>query len=122
MPFYVTYSASLSQTGTGPITASLGGKNTITGSWSRLSAGKYQLVSSGNFSPTVSSGSVTGSLGLSFTYIPGSLSDTGSSFILYTTSSNALILQTTNAASSSGADNVIQGNLQLQIGAISGSL
>jgi len=126
MPLYVTYSASLSQTGSGPITASLGGKNTITGSWSRLSAGTYQLVSSGNFAPTVSSGSVTGSLGLAFTYIPNDSNDTGSGFILYATSSNALILQTFASAYPSvypsGSDNLIKGNLQLQVGALSGSI
>ena len=120
MPLYVLYSASLTQTGTGSITASLGGKNSITGSWSRLSAGTYQLVSSGNFATTISSGSTTGSLGISFAYIPLNQSDTGSGFIVYPTSSNALIIQTITSGGLS--DNAIKGPFQLQIGILSGSI
>jgi hypothetical protein len=119
MPFYVLYSASLSQTGSGPITASLN-KNNITGSWSRLSAGTYQLVSSGNFGPVVSSGSITGSLGISFTYSPTSSIDTGSGFVVYSTSSNALVIQTFFTGGLS--DNMIKGPFQLQVGILSGSI
>jgi len=119
MSLYITYSASLSQTGSGPITASLGGKNTITGSWSRLSAGTYQLVSSGNFAPTISSGSVTGSLGFSFSFSGTSANSTGSGFTVYNTSSNALIIRTYHTGVLS--DNAILGNLQLQVGVLSGS-
>ena len=120
MPLYVIYSASLAQTGSGPITASLGGKNTITGSWSRLSTGTYRLVSSGNFAPTISSGSTTGSLGIQFAYTPLNQSDTSSGFIVYTTSSNAIIVQTFSTGGLS--DNIIKGPFQLQIGILSGSI
>ena len=123
MPFYVLYSASLTQTGSGPITASLDAKgNAITGSWTRLSAGTYQFVSSGNLASTLTSGSITGSLGLQYSYIPANASDTGSSYSLYNTSSNALILQTISAINGSPADNRIPGIFNLRIGIISGSI
>jgi hypothetical protein len=123
MPFYVLYSASLTQTGSGPIVASLDAKgNDITGSWSRLSAGTYQFVSSGNFAPTLTSGSVTGSLGLHYTYIPSNISDTGSNYFLYATSSNALILKTYSIANKSLADNRIPGIFRLRVGIVSGSI
>jgi hypothetical protein len=121
MPFYTTYSASLTQTGSGTITASLDAKgNAITGSWTRLSAGIYQFVSSGNFAPTVSSGSITGSLGIRFTYAPNNQNNTSSGFVVYNTSSNALVLQTFSTGNLS--DNTIKGSFQLQIGILSGSI
>jgi hypothetical protein len=123
MPFYVLYSASLSQTGSGPITASLDAKgNAITGSWTRLSAGTYQFASSGNLAPLLFSGSITGSLGLQYSYIPSNASDTGSNYILYNTSSNALILKTYSIASKSLADNRIPGIFMLKVGIVSGSI
>ena len=123
MPFYVLYSASLSQTGSGPVTASLDAKgNAITGSWTRLSAGTYQFVSSGNLAPLLSSGSITGSLGLHYSYIPSNISDTGSNYILYNTSSNALILKTYSAINGSPIDNAIPGIFSLKVGIVSGSI
>ena len=74
------YKATLSQTGSGPITASLDADNTqgITASWSRSSAGTYLLYATGSdgtgsFSPRsgYASGSVTKSM---FSYgLTGSL-------------------------------------------------
>ena len=123
MPFYVLYSASLTQTGSSPISASLDAKgNAITGSWTRLSAGTYQFVSSGNLAPTLTSGSITGSLGLHYSYTPANASDTGSSYLLYNTSSNALILKTISAVNGSPADNRIPGIFMLKVGIISGSI
>lgn len=123
MPFYVLYSASLSQTGSGPITASLDAKgNDITGSWTRLSAGTYQLVSSGNFAPTLTSGSVTGSFGLHYSYTSANASDTGSNYLLFKTSSNALILQTISTVNGSPADDRIPGIFRLRVGIVSGSI
>ena len=120
MPFYVLYSASLTQTGSGPIVASLDAKgNDITGSWSRLSAGTYQFVSSGNFAPTLTSGSITGSLGLHYSYLPANASDTGSNYLLFKTSSNALILQTISTVNGSPADNRIPGIFRLRVGIVS---
>lgn len=123
MPFYVSYSASLTQTGSGSITASLDAKgNYITGSWTRLSAGTYQFVSSGNLAPTLTSGSITGSLGLYYSYIPANASDTGSNYLLFKTSSNALILQTFSSINGSPIDNRIPGIFSLRVGIISGSI
>jgi len=123
MPFYVLYSASLSQTGSGPVTASLDAKeNAITGSWTRLSAGTYQFASSGNFAPTLTSGSITGSLGLQYSYIPANASDTGSNYFLFITSSNALILQTLSAINGSPIDNALKGIFKLRTGIVSGSI
>ena len=123
MPFYVLYSASLSQTGSGPVTASLDAKgNAITGSWTRLSAGTYQFVSSGNLAPTLTSGSITGSLGLHYSYIPANASDTGSNYLLFKTSSNALILQTFSSINGSPIDNRIPGIFSLKVGIVSGSI
>jgi hypothetical protein len=123
MPFYVLYSASLTQTGSGPITASLDAKgNAITGSWTRLSAGTYQFVSSGNLAPTLTSGSITGSLRLQYNYNSITSSDTSSNYFLYTTSSNALILKTISAVNGSPIDNAIPGIFSLRIGIVSGSI
>jgi len=123
MPFYVLYSASLTQTGSGPITASLDAKgNAITGSWTRLSAGIYQFVSSGNLAPTLTSGSITGSLRLQYSYDPITASDTSSNYFLYTTSSNALILQTISATDGSPTDNKVPGIFMLKVGIVSGSI
>jgi hypothetical protein len=123
MPFYLLYSASLAQTGSGPITASLDAKgNTIAGSWTRLSTGTYQFASSGNLAPTLTSGSVTGSLGLQFDYTRINASDTGSNYILYNTSSNALILKTISTINGSPIDNGIPGIFNLRIGIVSGSI
>lgn len=123
MPFYVLYSASLTQTGSGPITASLDAKgNAITGSWTRLSTGTYQFVSSGNLAPTLTSGSITGSLRLQYNYNSITSSDTSSNYFLYTTSSNALILKTISAVNGSPIDNAIPGIFSLRIGIVSGSI
>lgn len=126
MPFYSLYSASIIQNGTN-IVATPFGKNTITGSWSKLSTGSYQFISSGNFGPTISSGSITGSLGIYFTYRDANNEFdsgyySGSNINVFATSSNALILQTYSVGQQRFSDNTLLGYLNIDIGIVSGSL
>jgi hypothetical protein len=136
MPTYPIYSASLSQTGTGSISASLDIKGyNITSDWNRISPGKYLLHVSGSntidtgFTQLMSSGSVTGSLGISFTYNPRFAYETSSVFHVFTSASSFigtesiyLYVQTYSLVSRSYLDNMIIGDLQLNLSISSGSV
>jgi hypothetical protein len=120
MAFRTLYSASLTQTGSAPITASVSAKDTtITGSWLYSSPGKYIFSSSIRLFPDYRpSGSATGSLVIGYTYTPSfSSTDTASIFIYQSSSLRHIVVNTiAGETSSSLANNLIKGNLQFIIG------
>jgi hypothetical protein len=120
MAFTSLYSASLTQTGSAPITASTNAKDTtISGTWTYSSPGKYIFSSSIRLLPdSMVSGSVSGSLVVGYAYSPTfSNSDTASIFVYQSSSLRHIVVTTvTGNASSSLANNLIKGNLQFVIG------
>jgi hypothetical protein len=115
MPFQSLYSAILTQTSDSivPNTGS-DSRNTITGTWVRVTTGSFNFLSSGSFSGA--SGSFTGSISTNLFYTPVNMNDTGSILFSILNDSTASLKTTFYPNSITLSDSVIQGSCSIDIG------